>query len=750
LKFLLFLFSFLFAFELNVDFYKDKKRYEILTIYDDKPFLCKAQDKNVICEFNRLPSTPTFKSSTIFFKINPVFKNGKFYLVINIKKFYQLKSFENNLYENSLITPFKLKKAKKWVIIASDKKIKTHKNQGLKFYFHHSIHPYIGPIDDNGDPIEASKESEDVLKYFEIINAYKKGIDVSMEIEDFVNDYPNSVFLPDVLFLKLKILDKKNESDEVIKLAKIWIKKFAYDENLPKVLLIMANNYSKIGFLSDAAYLYQRIINEYPKSKEAYLSMIYLADQLYTTGDDKKAFKYYEKALYSTDDIEIASLAASRLAQRYMDKGNIRKAIEYYMKIYNANKNYLLRDKQKAYELAKTLASHNAFELATKIGDDLIKNLKKTDDLYEPLEYNLAQWYYEMQNYKRALFWIEKYLNEFPYGEYSDAVAALRDKVIFEVPDKNLTKQLQVIDDILQKYKGDIFYKALYKKIMILYKMKKYDEIIKLEDKIQEIPDKIFKDKKEFLNKVYVEYVTKLLNKKDCLDAINLIKSKKLTLDKKYDDKVYECAIKVKDYNIASIVCNKYLASSDDKIFVKWMKRKIKALEGLGDYKNLILAIDDLCNVMKKGCYEYKLKKFFALWKLKRYKEALKLVKELDKYQHIRNTDAFIKIVNYALQNNDNLLAATYAKKIIDLQNRFKAYPYSPFVEFTYAKFSKNKKEAIRVLKDVLNRVKGEDKARAYFMLANFTKDKKYIYECLKVKDSKLWRGLCEDAKDLF
>lgn len=355
-----------------------------------------------------------------------------------------------------------------------------------------------------------------------------------------------------------------------------------------------------------------------------------------------------------------------------------------------------------------------------------------------------------MHDYKRALYWIEKYLSEFPYGDYADVLAALRDKVIFEVPEHNLTKQLQIIDEILNKYKGDIAYKALYKKIMILYKLKKYGEILKLEDKIQQIPDKIFKNKKEFLNKVYKEYAIKLLNQNRCFKAINLIKSKKIVLDKKYDDKIYNCAIKVKAYDIASIVCNKYLDSPDDKVFIKWMKRKIKALEGLRDYKNLILAVDDLCSVMKKGCYEYKLKKFFALWKLKRYKEALAVAKELDKIKDIRNTDAFIKIVNYALQNNNNLLAATYAKKIIDLQDYFKAYPYSPFVEFTYAKFSKNKKEAIKVLKSVLKRINGEDKARAYFMLANLTKDKKYIEKCLKVKNSKLWRGLCEDAKNLF
>ncbi|GAX87707.1 conserved hypothetical protein [Lebetimonas natsushimae] len=753
MKFFLFLFSFLYlyALELNINYFNDKQKYEILTLYNNKPFICLNKNNQVICKFDKLPSTPVFKSKTVFFNINPEFKNKKFYLVIDVKDFYQIKSFNEHLYENALINPFKIKKAKKWVIIASNKKIiAPGDNNGLKFYFIHSPKPYVGAIDDNGNPIEENSESEDVIKYFEIINAYKHHRDVSMEIENFIQNYPNSVFLPDILFLKLQILDKKNDSSDVISLAKIWIKKFAYDENLPKVLLLMAKNYSKIGFLSDAAYLYQRIINEYPKSKEAYLAMIYLADQLYTTGDDKKAFEFYKKALYSTDDIDIASLAASRLAQRYMDKGNIKKAIKYYMKIYNANKKYLLKDKYKAYELAKMLASHNGYELAVKIGEDLIKKLKKLDDLYEPLEYSLANWYYEMQNYKKALYWIERYLNEFPYGDYSDALMALRDKVIFEVPDHNVTKQLQVIDEILQKYKGTIAYKALYKKVMLLYKLKKYGEILKLEDKIREIPDKIFKNKKEFLNKIYKEYATTLLKQKKCFDAINLIKSKKLVLDKKYDEEIYNCAIKVKAYNIASVVCNKYLDSPDERLFIKWMKRKIKALEGLRDYKNLILAVDDLCSVMKKGCYEYKLKKFFALWKLKRYKEALALAKELDKVKDIRNTDAFIKIINYALKNNNNLLAATYAKKIINLQNRFRAYPYSPFVEFTYAKFTQNKKDAVKVLKDVLNRVKGENKARAYFMLANLTKNKKYIEKCLQVKDSKLWRGLCMDAKDLF
>lgn len=280
--------------------------------------------------------------------------------------------------------------------------------------------------------------------------------------------------------------------------------------------------------------------------------------------------------------------------------------------------------------------------------------------------------------------------------------------------------------------------------------MKKYNQILKMENEIKNIDEKYLKDKEKFLKNVAKEYVIELLKQKECIKAVNIIKKYKITLDKKYDLEIYKCAIKARNYDLASIVCNKYLTSPDDKIFIQWMKRKIKAIEGLGDYKDIVAAIDDLCQVMKKGCYEYQLKKFFALWKLKRYKEAIKTAKILEKTPDIRNCDVFIKIVNWSLQNKDYLTAAVYAKKIIDLQSKFKTYPYSPFVEFTYAKYTQNKKSAVEVLKKVLPRVKGEDKARALYMLANLTGDKKYIQECIKVKDSKLWKNLCNDALNLF
>lgn len=740
LIFFLFLFSFLYSLEINISYFK---KGEILTLYNDFPFVCKQEKKKVICAFNKRPSTPVFKMKSLYFKVTPYFKK-KFYIVIDIKGDFFLKPFYDNLYNRPLITPFPIKKAKKWII---SRRIKED-SKGLNFYFHNSPKPFIGAIDEKGNPLNMQK-SEDVLKYFDILKAFKAGRDVSDKIDNFLENYPKSIFIPDILYLKLNILFQNNQYDDVIKIGKSWIKNYAFNEKLPKVLLLIARSYAAEGFLSDASYFYNRIITEYPKEDIGYQAMIYLADQLFSMGDSKKAFQLYKMALANSQNIETASLASMRLADRYIEKGDIKNAVFYYEKVYKANKEYILRDKEKAFELAKNLAFNGAYDLAIRIGEDILKRLKKLDDLYEPLLYNLAVWAYKEKNYQLSNKFIDKYLKMFPYGDYSDKLKELQTKVLFEVPDKNISKELERIDTVLKEYNGtELANKALYKKVMILYKQKKYQDILDLEKEILALDN--FKDKKQFLEKVKRDYLIELLNNKKCFEFSKKLKEYKIVLDKKFDEKIYKCAVKIKNYSLASIVCNKYLDSPDDKVFVKWMKRKIVALKGLRDYKNLVLAIDDLCRVMRKGCYPYLLDKFFALWHLQEYKEAIALAKKLDKVQDIRNTDAFIKIVNYALKNNDNLLAATFAKKIIDLQEKFNAYPYSPFVEFTYAKYSQNRESNIKVLKNLLPRVKGENRARALFMLANLTKDKKYIDECLKVKNSTLWKGLCKDAEGLF
>ena len=251
------------------------------------------------------------------------------------------------------------------------------------------------------------------------------------------------------MYLKLKLLDKENKYEQMIKIGNKWIRKYAFNEHLPEVLLLLAKAYSNEGQMEDATYMYERLFTEYEGTKFAYEGMVYLADQLYSAGDNKRAFELYKNALFNTKDKEVALLAASRIAQRYLDEGNIKESVKYYKKVLKANKEYLLQDINEAYNLANQLAKNKAYEIAITIGRGILSKLNIDDDLYEPLMYRLALWNYEMKNYKQAKKYIDTYLDTFPYGDFADQMKDLNNKVLFQVPDNNTTLTLQRYDEII-------------------------------------------------------------------------------------------------------------------------------------------------------------------------------------------------------------------------------------------------------------------------------------------------------------
>jgi len=66
----------LFALEINVDYGKSNKPYEILTLTNNFAFECKSLKQKVICIFDKTPKTPVFKDKTYFFKITPKFEKN--------------------------------------------------------------------------------------------------------------------------------------------------------------------------------------------------------------------------------------------------------------------------------------------------------------------------------------------------------------------------------------------------------------------------------------------------------------------------------------------------------------------------------------------------------------------------------------------------------------------------------------------------------------------------------------------------
>ena len=746
--FFLFFFIKLFSLEVVVNTTND---YSVLTMTNNKKFICKQKDeKTYICRFSTLPSTPVFSTNTVDFKLFPFFDKNIFYMKIITKNSSFIKSFKKNLYEGYDKRLKNLIQAKKWVIISYKKKVPFLSDKpvtGLKFPLEVDTDFYLKAIDANGNPVDYDTQTADVIDYFSILAKYNKHNLSIDRVDEFLQNYPNSIFLPDILYLKLKLLDEEAKPDEIIKIGNSWIKKYAFNEHLPEVLLLLAKNYSNNGMMEDATYMYERLFTEYDGSRYAYEGMVYLADQLYSAGDNKRAFQLYQNALTNTKDKQVALLAASRIAQRYLDEGNIKQSVKYYDKVLKASEDYLLQDKQQAYELANQLAKHNAYKVAIKIVEGILKKIGVDDNLYEPILYRLAKWNYELHNYKKTQKFVNIYLDKMPYGDFADQMKSLNDKVLFEVNDNNSTMMLSRYNKIIEKYKDTpLAKKALIKKLQLLYRLKKYEQVLEL--------SKGFDDVNKTIVKNSVLNVVKKSLSNSCNKAIKYYHEYNLSLPNSYDESLYRCAYKVRDFRTASIVCNRYILDSNRKIALKWLINKAKVFEATRKDKELVLIIDDICNLMKKGCYKWRYKQFFAYYRLNNSDKFLQIASKLLKKDNVKNIDIFMKVVSYAKNQNNTLLVYTYSKKILELQQKYHIFVQSPYIDFTFVDSAKKldkKDEAIKVLKHLVTLKIDEDKkARAYYLLGSMTKKRVYLEKCIKLKKSQTWMPLCKDSLELY
>ena len=737
----------LFALEIVVNTLNE---YSVLNITADNPFVCKQKEKNIyICKFDKLPSTPVFSTNSVAFKLTPFFDKSSFYLKIEAKNKSIIRAFKKNLFEGYNKRLKSLNIAKKWVIISYKNKLPLIYQKpinGLKFPLEINIKPFVGAIDENGNPINYDTQTADVIEYFSILRQYKKNnLDID-RIDKFLANYPKSLFASDVLYLKIKLLDKQSNSDQVIKEANKWIKKYAFNEHLPEIILILAKNYANNADMESATYMYERLFTEYEGTKYAYKGMIYLADELYSAGDNKRAFKLYKKAFANTKDLEVASLAASRLGQRYLAERKVKEAVKYYKKLYEANKKYLLNDINQAYQLINDLANNKEYQLAIEIGNDLLNKIDTRNDLYEPLMYRLAKWNYKINNFKKSIKLINKYLSELPYGDFAEEMKNIKNKILFQIPDNNSTLMLQRYDEIIKKYKNnDLAKKALKSKIELLYKLKKYNQILNLD--VTDINKTIIANSAKFS-------IIKDLNTSNCNQAIKIYKKFNVKLDKKYDEPLFECAYKIRDFNLASQIPNKYLILDNNKIVLKWLINKAKVFEAQNDYKDLALIIDDICNLKKTNCYKFRYKQFFAYYNLNQPKKFLSIAAKFLNNDNVKNIDIFSKIVLYAQKTDNILMTYTYSKKILELEKKYNTFIQSPEIDFIFTESAKklNKKgEAIQTLKNILKlNIDEDNKAKAYYMLSSMTGKKIYLQKCIKLKKSKTWMPLCKQSLEIF
>ena len=754
------------------------ENYSTIHIRENIDFRC-VYEKNDIdeitqvqCIFPREPKEKFEKIETDFFVIDSFAKNKKYYVRIIPRQKIELIPIANKLYEQGKLRSAKsYKEAKHWLLIAYTNTlphIKIDKTPLLGLNFPLMMEeikmPSVGALDISGMPINL-EQVQDVSDFMRIKSAYAAGNykNLSADVDAMFKRFPNTIFRAELLLYKMRGFHQNNESEALLEVSKEFLREYSNDENVAEVIAYTAHAYSNVGLQADGSYFYERLFTEFPESKFAALGMIFLGDQFLQSGKLKEANFNFERALYMTKDVEVASMAAIRLAKISLDKGELERSGELYMKIIEGNAKYLLHDVSQNYDNARAFANRKHQKTAAAILSAIAKNLPSTDERLEVMLKDIGIWLSETDDKHKAYTALKAYQEKYGNnGEYNVEVQESLDSLFYTPEDANRSALMAEYENLEQKYaNSEIGNKAALEKAKLFYDEKKYQDVIDMEGSGAENEVGYF----ELKNKAALALVLNTLEKGECAGAISLSQEHNISLDMKYDEGLYACAYQTGNYTLAKEIAARHLKDKDKRL--QWLYDYAKTLNATGEYEELVKVAGDviiLSDVDKTDKYDDILQDTFrAHERLKNTQGMIKTIKELEKRRGLDYDDIelYVSMVKLGLKERDEIIIETYAKKVMELQDKTSSYSQSPFVEFAalqVLKSHKKDKEQLALLNKLVKRdLSDKQKSRVQYMFGSLLmkegkdKEAKASFEAsIRADENSAWAGLSKDALELL
>ena len=730
-----------FALEIYIDSAKDNfQKYSTLYINNNEKFICQAikndfeETQEVICAFNKKPFSNIRNIQNDFFKVNSFINKGTFYIKIIpihkaklIPEYFDL-TVDNNIYKADVTL------SKRWVLIGYDGKIPLlEKKKRVKdsinfpFYLDKDVLPYVGSLDIKGNPVHIKKVG-DVTNYLRVKKYYKeKKFERCMEIIDEIfQEYPNTLFKAELIYYKIKLYARLKDYDNVISNAKIYLQEYSGNENIPEVLSYIAQAYSKIGIYSDADYFFDRLFSEHQDSVYTQWGYIYKGEMLENGGGIKPALKFYKKALYSTKDLEVAAAAAFDIAKTLIDT-SASKSAKYVDKIIGAKPSYFREKYKESKILMNSFVDYGDMLSAAKIAKALLDTMNATHDDYEKLLSQRALWLAETEDKKDALIWLNRYLKEFPDGDYITPVQIAKDAMFFDTEDENATARLAEYNLLIEEYPNDtIGNRAIYERAKLLLSEKRYSDVLATQDALLALDEDIFSDTQEIIKEAAIGVMTTALENKECSNVLTISKDYNITLSDKWDDGIYECAMKGGDFSLSKSICQKNFKSKDLEFRKKWLYRYIKVDFATGNYsdvvdasRDLITLISDEKNSKYLDVYRYLFDTYNRLEKQELMIDAMADIEEKFGLDY-KDLDRYVAMMSIGNDLKDDNMIIKYGKKVLKIQRESHSWAQSPYVEFTMFQSYINLEdyaEALAVI-EILDSadLKNSDRARAKYL----------------------------------
>ena len=772
----------LFALELSFQSGKENyEKYTILHVKANSPFICEPQTddfKNitkVICAFSKRPDKPLKEVGDDFFDVTSEIKKDTFFLLITPHHKVKLMADIFDLPNDRNLYQPKVQLSKAWVLIGYKDKIpllnskkKSAKALNLPVLFPKRGMLYVGSLDIQGHPVQV-QEARDVSSYLKAKKSFdNKDYDGTIrEIDDVIKGHPDSIFMSELLYFKIKALAELKKYDDIIPLSKTYLRNYASDENVPEVLSLTALAYSKLGQNSDADYFFDRLFSEHGETVYAKKGMIYKADQLLSSGENKKGIEYYQKAMDETNDIDTAATAAHRLANFHLKTATPKNARDYVDKIIQADPQYFLKDREDSLKLAATLAEKGMNYEASKIAQIVLATLKKLDDNYEATLKNSGIWLAKTDQKNDANILLSRYQKEFPEGTFAHEVKTVKDSLYFDVNNTDPAAAMANYDKLIKNYKTDpIGQKALYKKAQALQKMQKYEDILRLKDSLKQLDKKTYPDAENIVSQSAVQLMKAKLQAGMCNDVIDISKEYSVKLPKEFDDAMYNCYMKIPQLEMAKNLAGANMSMKTLTEKIKWMYRYANILFQTGDYKNTIKVGNDVLTLIGRE----KTSPYFDLYRTmfdayQRVGNNNKMIEMITKIiltygENYKDIERYVQMVDLGSRMKDDNIIITYGNKVMELQRKAATYTQTPYVEFTTYQAYMNKNDLTRSLDIIASldkrNLSKEQRARQKYLLGSLLQKKGRNNEAavefkkaIAAQKDSAWAKLAQDALKL-
>lgn len=755
--FMLFSINLLLALHLEVDYaVEQNKRFSILTIKHDTAFPCiENRDINdsvvfIECVIDKTPNTSFPKQNLEFFDIYNEVKNNKFHLFIKANKKIRLFANAFDLKKDFAIPKERPKTSQNWQIVGFESEIPFLSNNiyyGLNFPVNiaDSTLPNIGELNIDATPL-TFEDGADLNAFLTLQNNFlnKNYAEVINTADVILEDYANSIFTRDAKLYKIRAMDKNNDfPDDIIALAKDWVKSYGTDTNIPEVLYIIGDNYSKLRIYTEARYYFNRILEEFEDSKYAEFALVGMAKNTAINGDKKQSATLYAKAYQNAKDLDTASFVALSWANFSLNNDDKQNAKNLISKVINANPKYFLDDINKSAENFAFWADNGLYDLSAKAGNSMLKSLEN-DSFKENLMLNVANWF-ELADMPSDSYRVNsEFLTIFTDSKEKDSVKKRSDNLLFLLDEGDLEKQIAQYDYIIATYPQSDNAKLAYeKKAKNLFDLGRYEEVLALKEHLQKDDESVKKS-----------YSTLIEQSQSCDDIIPLwTQSHAITNNGKF---VFECLYNAKLFNEAKILSSAILPNAKNEKIL-WLYNEARVNYALNDFKKATLSSRDVMSLAKDSTMKINAGNilFFSNVKLNNKNEAVSVFNELLKIapNHIKLIPLQNQMLHYALNDNDNIAIEKYAKDLCNLQNRHKSYEFSPFAELSYADvlFRDNRfSQMLKVLENLRNANSSETqkahylRGSAYYELGNAKQAKAEFEKCVKIEGD--FNALCKEA----